>query len=190
LDSSSGYYFSRRHHFPLSDGNTLAGYEGVGNPGFALFVLDPLNVVLRILFPVLPRTGIVGELKFVHHDDAFFNGTYLSAFAATDAILIIDIVKAVRGRIETLVRTLGPTESTLRTEIEPDRRSLRLGGAALEARVSGLSSRAHLEAALHRRYHGSLFHLQPLGRHRDFVRPLDAVVRGHRPDARRLGFLA
>src|SRR5262245_43772775 len=108
---------------------------------------------------MLPRTRVVLELKFIDHDDALFHRAHLSALSATHAILIVDVVKTVRGRVETLVRTFGPAERTLRTEVESDGGSLRLRGATLEAWVSILPPGAHLEAALYGRDHSSFLHL-------------------------------
>src|SRR6266545_3478963 len=122
---------------------------------------------------MLPWTRVVLESKLIHHDDAFFDRTNLGTFAAADAVLIVDVIKAVRGRVEALVRAFGPAERALGTEIEPDCRSLRLGGAAL-----------------HRRNYRSLLHLEPFGQYGNFVGPFDSIVRGNRSDSRRLGLLA
>src|ERR687891_1445912 len=128
-------------------------------------------------------------MQFIHHDDALFDRTNLGAFSATDAILILDVIEAVAGRIEALVGAFGPAEGALGAEIESDRRSLRLGGAALEARISILPPGADLEAALYRGNHGSFLHLEPFGQHRYLMRPLDSIRRSNRSDSRRLGLL-
>src|SRR5207248_11256640 len=125
----------------LGDGDAFAGDDWVRNPVFTLFVLYPLNVFFGILFPVFPRTRVVLKLQLIHHHDALFHRANLSAFAAADAILVLDVVVAVRGRIEAFVRALDPAEGALGAEIEPDRRPLGLGGAALEHGVSRLSLR-------------------------------------------------
>src|SRR5262249_42091272 len=155
---SDGYDLSLGHHFPLSDGNALTGYEWVGNPGFAFLVFDPLDIFFGILFPVFPRTRVVLKLELVDHYHPFLIATHLRPFAAADAILVLDVVEAVRGRIEALVRAFDPAESTFGAEIESDRGSLRLGGAALEHGISRLSLRTHLEPALDCRNRGALLH--------------------------------
>ena len=138
---------------------------------------------------MLPRTVVVLELQLIDHHDALFDRTNLGAFAAADAILVLDVIEAVRGRIEALVRALDPTERAFGAEIEPDRGSLRLGGAALEHGISRLSLRTHLEPALHRRNHGTFLHLEPLGQHGYLMRPHDSVVRRDRLHPWRFGLL-
>src|SRR5439155_2100887 len=98
------------------------------------------------------------------------------AFAAADAILVLDIVVAVRSRVEALVRALDPAQRALGAEIEPDRGSLCLSSAALEHGISRLSLRTHLEPALHRRNHGAFGHLEPFGQDGFLMRPHDSVV--------------
>src|SRR5262249_12627027 len=121
--------------------------------------------------------------------DALFHRTDLGAFAAANAILVLDVVQAVIGRVEAFVGTLDPAKRALGAEIEPDRRPLRLGGAAFEHGVSRLSLRTHLEAALHRRNRGTLLHLEPFGQHGNLVGPYDSVVRRDHLHPWRFGLL-
>src|SRR4030095_12803179 len=121
LRLSDGYDLSLGHHLSLSNGNALAGYEGIGNTRLAFFLFDPSDVLLGIFLPMLPRAVVVLELQLIHHHDALFDGTHFGAFAAADAILVLDVVEAVRGRIEAFVGTLDPAKGALGTESAADR---------------------------------------------------------------------
>src|SRR5262247_625035 len=141
------------------------------------FLFDPRDVLFGIFLPMLPWAVVILKLELIHHHDALFHRADLGAFAATNAVLVFDVVVAVAGRIEAFIRALNPAKRALSAEIEPDRRPLGLGGAALEHGISRLSPRADLESALDRRNRGALFHLEPLGQHGYLVCPYDSVVR-------------
>src|SRR5262249_50807003 len=164
------------HHYALSNGDAFTSDDGVRNPVFAFFVFYPLNVFFGILFPMLPWIRVVLELQLIHHHDALFHWTYLGAFPAADAVLVVDIIVAVAGRIEAFIRTLNPAKRALGAEIEPDRRPLGFGGATLEHGVSRLSPRTDFESALDCWNRGALLHLEPLGQHGYLMRPHDSVV--------------
>src|SRR5262249_35208508 len=187
LRLSDGYNLSLGHHLPLSNGDAPAGYDGIGNTLLAFFPFDPRDVLFGIFLPMLPRTVVVLELQLIHHHDALFHRTDLGAFAATNAVLVVDVVVAVAGRIEAFIRTLNPAKRALSAEIEPHRRPLGLGSAAFEHGVSRLSPRADFESAFDCRNRGALLHLEPLGQHGYLMRPHDSVVRCNRLHPWRVG---
>src|SRR5216683_2358720 len=72
--------------------------------------LQPALVLFRLLLPLQPLTGVVGELRLVHHGDAIGNGTDCLANSAATAGLHVGVVETVRGDVEARVRALQPTE--------------------------------------------------------------------------------
>src|SRR5258708_30270305 len=54
--------------------------------------LQPLRVLRLVLLPHIPLAGVIAELRFVHHGDAFFNGTNRFADPAPAACFHIGVI--------------------------------------------------------------------------------------------------
>src|SRR5256886_16255138 len=103
-------------------------------------ILDPLGEVRfvggLVGAPRLPLTGVVGELRFVHHGDAGRDRADGLAEAAAAASLEACVIEPFGGDVENAVRTLQPAERALDAFVEVDhgahgaRRPLLEGGVA------------------------------------------------------------
>src|SRR5437016_4519804 len=89
-------------------------------------ILDPLGEVRfvggLVGAPRLPLTGVVGELRLVHHGDAGRDRADGLADAAAAASLEVCVIEPLGGDVEDAVRTLQPAERALDALVEVDHR--------------------------------------------------------------------
>src|SRR5579875_56275 len=169
------------HPPPLAVLHAGARHERVPHAAVALLLLRPGDVARLVALVVLPGALVVLELQLVDHHDALFDRAHLRAAAAADAVLVVDVVQAVRGRVEALVGAVVPAQLALGAQVEAHHRALRAGGEALELLIARLAVGTDLEVPRHRLHHDALAELVPLRQLGDGVRPADPLARRHGP---------